>query len=121
MRKLRHWRQRFNPKASFVFRRPISWGETEYKAGDRVPDDFPKKKLITFWESGRIELWEFDEPRGVLKSQSDGAVQGINYEDIPGYTVVSKGTWFHVTGPDGETKKVQGRAKLDELLAEIDA
>lgn len=110
IRKLRHWRQQFEPSAEFVFRRPVLWGETQYMPGDKVPPSLQEntKKLRLHWEARSIELAEFDEPRGVTKSKENG--------DLPDY-VTQCGSWYHVDMPDGETMKVQGRANLEELLS----
>ena len=55
MARLRHWRQRFNPNAAFVWRRSRRFGGGNTVPGEVVP---PMKahKLRNFWEAGVIEL-----------------------------------------------------------------
>ena len=62
--KLRHWKQRFDPDAQFIFRRDIVWGTDSYKVGDAIPQALAdnKYKLRNFWESETIELAQFDPP-----------------------------------------------------------
>ena len=63
MRKLRHWRQRFDPKATFVFRRRTKWSGEWMEPGDPVPmDGLSVAKLRNMWDARRIELAEIEEP-----------------------------------------------------------
>ena len=39
LRKLRHWRQRFDPDATFIFRRSLRFNGIDYQPGDLVPQD----------------------------------------------------------------------------------
>lgn len=113
IRKLRHWKQRFDRNAEFVFRRRKIWGAKTYEPGDPIPPELNDNptKLRRFWESGTIELAEFDEP--------DVATGQVEYPD--GVTVEKgNGSWFVVTTPDGETK-VNGQGALDELIARLRA
>ena len=74
MRKLRHWKQRYDKNARFVWRRPTMFGRRAYEPGDLIPPELEanKTKLRRFWESGRIELAEFEDPNvatGLTPSQ----------------------------------------------------
>jgi len=74
MRKLRHWKQRFNKNARFVWRRPTTFGGEAYQPGDPIPPELEsnKTKLRRFWESSAIELAEFEDPNvatGLTPSQ----------------------------------------------------
>lgn len=64
MAKLRHWKQRFNKDAKFVWTRSILYAGATTVAGEIVPDELSKNaiKLRRFWESGVIELKEFKAP-----------------------------------------------------------
>ena len=70
--KLRHWKQRFDATAAFVWRRRITWAAdgriAEFEIGTLVPDwvlkSMGRTKLSRFWESRVIELAE-------LKSKSE--------------------------------------------------
>ena len=71
IRKVRHWKQRFDPAAAFVCRRRIVWGAKIYERGDLIPDQLAgnKVKLRRFWDSGVIELWEENpEPEPDVKA-----------------------------------------------------
>lgn len=128
IRPLRHWKQRFNPNARFIFRKQTRWdGSTTFQPGDEVPPGLlPPHKLRRFWEAGRVELAEFDEPRDVST--------GFNHaEDNPeraqalGETSVTSlgGNWYLIKAADGREFKERGKAKmnarLDELAAEFEA
>ena len=62
--KLRHWKQRFDPNAAFVWRRNIEFGPNHFKAGELIPQTLldNKYKLRLFWEGKVIELALFDAP-----------------------------------------------------------
>lgn len=63
VRKLRHWKQQFDPRAKFVWRKNLRFAGEQMVAGDIVPDGLLKPtKLRRFWESGIIELAEFETP-----------------------------------------------------------
>ncbi|UFK26765.1 hypothetical protein [Roseobacter phage RDJL6] len=64
VRSLRHWKQRFNHNAKFIWRRPIIWQGETVEVGTPIPEDLVKgrAKLRRFWEAGVIELAEFEDP-----------------------------------------------------------
>ena len=64
IRKLRHWKQRFNENAKFVWRRSVMWDGEAMQIGSEVPESLAtnRVKLKRFWESEIIELAEFEEP-----------------------------------------------------------
>ncbi len=72
IRKIRHWKQRFDPKAKMVWRKRVRWptrnrkGLQTFKPGEEVPDwviaSMGGNKLRNLWESGRIELLGFEAP-----------------------------------------------------------
>jgi hypothetical protein len=79
IRKFRHWKQRFDPKAKMVWRKRVRWPNTEktkpgkpadglvtFEPGTEVPAWVIKSmggaKLRNLWESGRIELLGFKGP-----------------------------------------------------------
>lgn len=70
VRSLRHWKQRFHRDAEFIWRRPVTYGGESCRPGDPIPDILManKAKLRRFWESGTIELAQFEEPN-VLTGQ----------------------------------------------------
>ena len=70
VRTLRHWKQRFHKDAEFVWRRPVTYAGEGCRPGDLIPNTLManKAKLRRFWESGTIELAQFEEPN-VLTGQ----------------------------------------------------
>jgi len=76
IRKLRHWKQRFLPNAAFCWRKNAQWPRydangqfvesVDFPAGSALPrwvlEQMPGAKLERFWESGFIELLQFEEP-----------------------------------------------------------
>ncbi len=64
VRRLRHWKQRWDKNARFVWRTPVIFAGVRYAPGDGIPDalDGDKTKLRRFWESRKIELAEFEAP-----------------------------------------------------------
>jgi hypothetical protein len=76
VRKLRHWKQRFNKNAMFIWRRPARFAGKAQRPGDPIPDELAsnKAKLRRFWESGVIELAQFETPdvlTGLVESAAD--------------------------------------------------
>ncbi len=73
IRKIRHWKQRWDPRAAFVWRKQTTWSTPGHKAvtfppgsvlEDWVIESMGAAKLRRFWESHRIELLEFDTDTG---------------------------------------------------------
>lgn len=120
VRRLRHWKQRFNRDAKFVWRVRTVYAGREYWPGDTIPKDLEDRptKLRRFWESRRIELAEFEAP-DVATGQAE-RVRSLGLDLPEGVTVVrGKGSWFVVTAPDGHERRVNGRKALDKLLDEL--
>ena len=61
-RRWRHFRQRFDPTARMVFRRPTSAVGQRFAVGEPVPVEMDVRVLRKFWNSGRIELRDFTPP-----------------------------------------------------------
>lgn len=85
IRKCRHWKQRFDPNARFIFRRPAKFANAgAFEVGDLVPPDLLSPiKLRNFWEAKWIELAEFDEPINITTGQRS------KEHDIPAALTVS--------------------------------
>ena len=64
VRRLRHWKQRFDPGVQFIWRRAVRWHGKLVKTGDKIPKALAEHptKLRRFWESGVIELANFEAP-----------------------------------------------------------
>ena len=112
-RKLRHWKQRYDPNAAFVFRRRVVWNGATHEPGDPIPEELAanRTKLRRFWESGWIELAEFEAP--------DVATGQVSLELPDGITMTQRGPWFTITLADGSVHKAQGAEARDELLAQL--
>lgn len=90
VRKLRHWKQRFDPNAKFIWRRPVNWAGEKVKPGTVIPEALAENrvKLRRFWEARTIELAEFEAP-DVLTGQAAAApykasaVTLIGHDDWP--------------------------------------
>ena len=61
-RRRRHWKQRFDPDARFVFRRPCRLGTTDFAVFDPVPEGLDPRLLRKLWNANRIELEAFVAP-----------------------------------------------------------
>ena len=109
IRKLRHWKQRYDPNARFICRRRMRWGGLIYESGDPIPEQLAesKSKLRRFWEAGRIELAEFEVP-GVAPRLPAGA------------TLDHRGSWRIVALADGTERRANGREAYLGLLAELE-
>lgn len=64
VRRIRHWKQRYDPNATFVWRKPVNWGGERMRVGDELTPDMieamGRAKLRRMWESQTIELAEFE-------------------------------------------------------------
>lgn len=120
IRTLRHWKQRFDPNASFIWRKQQVFAGVTFKAGDSIPDDLAKNKtkLRRFWESKVIELAEFDRGLAIASlglQLPDGVV-------VPDDVVVEEGngSWYEVgiDGNDGRLK-VNGKNALVDFIVNL--
>lgn len=71
VRKLRHWKQQFDPKAKFIWRKAVQWHGENVTIGTEIPADLAndKRKLKVFWEAKVIELFEFDDVANALTGE----------------------------------------------------
>ncbi len=117
VRRLRHWKQRFNRDAEFIWRRTIVYAGERYEAGTPIPEALAKSptKLRRFWEGHSIELAEFDVPNVVTGQVEDQVPSPMG---LPGVLVRSgRGSWFLVKRDAGADEiKVNGQRALDKLL-----
>ena len=116
LRKLRHWKQRYNPHAAFIWRRRVNWQGKPCTPGEVIPDELAanKAKLRRFWESQWIELAQFDAPDVQTgQMETNGALpDGVTVEKMGG-------SWYVVRLPDGTEKKVQGKRAVEDLLSQL--
>ena len=114
IRKLRHWKQRYDPNARFICRRRMRWGGRVYESGDPIPAQLAtnKGKLRRFWEAGRIELAEF---------ATSGAAPRRDKPRLPaGAALDRRGSWRIVTLADGTEQRANGLEAYRGLLAELE-
>lgn len=85
VRTLRHWKQRFQKDAEFIWRRPITWRGKLVKAGDPIPEALATNptKLRRFWEARVIELAQFEEPDVLTGQKPEEPVVDPIDENIP--------------------------------------
>jgi len=59
MSTIRHWRQRWDPKADLVLLRPLTFEGRPMRRGEVIPPEMRAKlglRLKNWWESGRVAL-----------------------------------------------------------------
>ncbi len=71
----KHWKQRFNPDATFVWTKSLLFSGERTVAGDRIPKKLSENRNKTrrFWDIGVIELQMFTAPdvtTGEIKKSS---------------------------------------------------
>jgi hypothetical protein len=73
MRNVRHWKQRFDPNAEFVWRKGVVYDNERVVYGQPISPKLKadKARLRRFWDARVIELAEFIEPN-VLTGQKSG-------------------------------------------------
>ena len=124
IRKLRHWKQQFDPNAKFILRRGLKFNGEILEQGAPIPDELfnNKAKLRRFWESRTIELWEFDAPdvaTGKRKESIDPTTElekaGLSIPE--GIDIAQNGPWYTVTDAEGVVTKYNGMEALIEYLS----
>lgn len=127
VRKLRHWKQRFDKNAKFIWRRPIVFQGNKVREGDPIPQALENNptKLRRFWESKVIELAEFAAPNvatGQVPAEVTTYTEGqkVPWEGLPAGVSIEKGkgSWFVIT-VGAEVRKVNGVNNLTTAVAEI--
>jgi len=122
----RHWREKFDPNADFIFRRRLKLGVEgmpEFvEPGDAVPrGTFHAGRLAMWWRAGFI---------GIAPVQSNLGSKGAAKPGAPKQTkaVIGalRGGWFQVTihpadGSPVVTRRIRGRAAVDSIVDAYDA
>ncbi len=95
-RKLRHWKQRFNKDAKFIWARQVTWKGEQTVPGEQIPADLAAMttKLRRFWEAKLIHLAEFEAP-----NIATGQVEVKEHEPEPEPKVKNpKNIWDRLSG-----------------------
>lgn len=119
IRRQRHWKQKFDPAAEFVWRRSLTFGGRRVRAGDPVDKDSlvhdPRAllvKLRRLWNAEYIELANFDAP-----DATTGAVVTKEEREAP-RVVRRAGPWYYVLHK-GRELKANGIKALEALMKEL--
>ncbi len=101
---VRHWKQKFDLNAPFIFTRGTQLEEGLALVGSDVPEYLRSQghRMKIWWNANRIALKNWDYDKGIPKDAKDS------------YTKLG-GAWFLF--PDGE--KVHGRKALEAKLAAL--
>ena len=83
IRKVRHWKQKWDPDAPMIWRRRVLWGDRYYEPGEPVPDDLAanRKKLRRFWESSWIERADFVPPDELRRQAAEAEAEAAGAAD----------------------------------------
>jgi hypothetical protein len=113
---VRHWKQRWDPKAPLIFIRRMRLGvaghDVVYPGDDVTPEIVAALgrhgilRLKRWWEAGYLAIKGWKSPDELRRERQAG----------PRAEHVGSG-WFNVTMLDGTVQKVRGQAAADELLA----
>lgn len=101
---VRHWKQKFDPSASFIFTRGTKLEDGLALVGSTVPEYLRLKshRMKIWWNANRIALRDWDYALGIPKEPE------LPYDSLGG-------AWFLF--PDGE--KVHGKKALEAKLASL--
>lgn len=103
VRRLRHWKQRFDKDAAFIWRQARMFNGVMTVPGELVPDEVLKdrNKLKRLWEASCIELAEFDDISNSLTGERRSASKK---EEVPAGAVDPE----TLLEKDGRKWKVKG-------------
>lgn len=97
MSAIRHWKERFDPKAEFVFMKRLQIGDGYVYPGDPVNKEMLKPHQLRLWWNGGF-ISRADSPTAPKR-------KGIRVE--------KNGAWFKLTFEDGTQKSVR-KSQLKE-------
>ena len=125
-RRLRHWKQRFDPNAKFIWRTSKLWDGKMTVPGEEVDPEFAankrnRNKLRNLWESGMIELAEFKPVKDVTTGERE-ADEPVSNEPVAKAEKLAKEKWVATNDLEGETFKTKKAAEAwyDELAAKAE-
>lgn len=120
MSRTRHWKQRWDPSASYVFRRRLRMDGGSHPKfvmpGDPVTPEIIAKlgmvRVKRWWEAQTIERADFDPTvRGGVAKVKPAVVE----ESTAGIEHTGRG-WYTVTLSDGSTARVRGKEAAEAAL-----
>lgn len=116
MRRMRHWKQRFEANAKFVWNKPVTWQGEQVELGAPIPEELSKNRnrLRRFWEAGVIQLCEFEAPDVATGQVADKADDDGVDED----GVKPAGHPVH-PDEDGEALRSETDETVDAEIAEV--
>lgn len=111
----RHWKQHWDPSATFVFTKRLRMGDDPKKPfvmpGDPVTNAHREKlglvRLRRWWEAQVIQRSDFDPTVRGGKSKTSPI--------IPGIVHTGRG-WYTVTFDDGSIKRVRTKDKAEAVF-----
>lgn len=109
----RHWKQRWDPHADFVFAKRLRMGDNPRKPfvlpGEPVTKKMREKmglhRLRRWWEAGVIAIADWEPPRRNRRSATEPHVRKLG------------GPWFEVTLPGQDAERVRGKEAAELLVA----
>lgn len=115
---IKHWREKFDPSAELVFTKTFVLGlpnQHKAEAGEivspEVREQIGERRLKLWYRSRFIGMAEHRILPRRQAPKEPSPVEG------PGSMTHTGGGWYEVTLPDGQTKRVRGKAKAKALLA----
>jgi len=119
VRRMRHWKQRFNKDAKFTWIKPVTWQGKQVKIGDPIPKSLTenRNKLRRFWEAGVIQLSDFSAP-DVITGQAPATAATAATADtvVPGELIKHSDRKWTISGYDEiYTSKGKAQKALDDF------
>lgn len=130
LRKLRHWKQQFDPNAKFIWRKNVLWEGNPIVPETEIPESLKNNpvKLKRFWEAGVIELYAFEEPdvltgrvpepKEDLDADGDLGAKGESDSDETTEGEDSDGSG---DGEEGETEEAEEEATEEDESSDDDS
>lgn len=117
MSRIRHWKERWDPKADMVFNRYLTVMGVEVKPGDPVSAELRAKlgphRLKIWWTAGTVRLATFvPNPKPAAKKPAPKPQLEV------GIYPKKKDQWL-VVAPNGVKRLVKGEEAAKALLAEL--
>tara|TARA_R110002167_G_C12707228_1_gene655172 strand:- start:64044 stop:64466 length:423 start_codon:yes stop_codon:yes gene_type:complete len=134
----RHWKQKFDANARFVYRKRRKFALSPtgmMEPGELMPSEVQVKvgrhRLKMWWRAGWIELADYVPAKPYTVRMAEQAQANLDSDHNMGGPSVAPdappaeateglahvgGGWYDVTLEDGSTERVHGKTKAQELL-----